>query len=151
MSRPSKADLRVVSLPGRGRPEPPEQLDDAETRAWQAIVDASPDGFLDGAGQLILRQVVTQVALGERHARHLRKMAEAGVDDVEAEITIGRAHAEAMKNTVHGMTALRATPKSRMRSRDSARAFDRSPSGRRPWEVRAPTIEAEGADGDESA
>jgi hypothetical protein len=100
------------------RPEPPGQLDDAERRARQAIVDASPDGFLDGAGQLILRQVVTQVAIGERHARRLRKMVEAGVDDVEAEIMIGRAHAEAMKNTVHGMTALRATPKSRMRSRE---------------------------------
>src|SRR5215831_19196800 len=62
MPRKSKADhLKVVSL-GRPRPEPPSSLDAAEARSWRAIVDAAPSGFLDGAAQLILRQVVAQVA-----------------------------------------------------------------------------------------
>jgi hypothetical protein len=74
-----------------------------------------------------------------------------GVDDFEGEVELGRAHAEAMKNTVHGMTALRATPKSRMRSRDSGRTFARAPSGRRPCDIRASVIDADANDGDETA
>ena len=152
MPRRSSADLHIVRLPGKGRPEPPEQLDAAEQRAWRAIVDASPDGFLDGAGQLVLKRVCAQVAVVERLERRLRKMTEAGVDDIEAEIAIGRAHGERMKSVIQGMTALRATPRSRLTSRTSARTFARSPSGRRPWDIRAPVIDASADDdGDETA
>jgi hypothetical protein len=75
MPRKSKADhLKVVSLRGP-RPEPPSSLDAAVARSWWAVVDAAPDGFLDGAAQLILRQVVAQVAVADRHAERLRALA----------------------------------------------------------------------------
>jgi hypothetical protein len=140
-------------LRGRARPSPPENLDAAERRAWHAVVDASPGGFIDAAGQIILRQVVTQVAISERHAHRLRKMAEANDEDLEVERSLAKAHSEAMRNTIIGMTALRATPRSRDRPRDAGRTFDReTPSGQtRPWEVRAPTLEAEACDSDETA
>jgi hypothetical protein len=79
-------------------------------------------------------------------------MAEAGVDDIAVEIAIGRAHGERMKSVIQGLTALRATPRSRLTSRASGRAFTRSPTGRRPWDIRAPTIDASvNDDGDETA
>lgn len=154
MPRKSQADLNAVRLPDRGRPEPPAQLDAAEAKAWRSIVDASPDGFLDGAAQLILRQVVAQVAVADRHAERLRALASQPEDHVEAEIAIARAHREATASIVKGMTSLRATPRSRDRPRDAGRLFDREPpAGQvRPWEVRAPTIEAEANDdGDATA
>jgi len=152
MPRRSKADLNVVPIADRPYPRPLESLDVLEERAWRAIVDASPRGWIDAAEQVILRQIVTQVAIGERQATRLRKMAEAGVEDPEVERALSRAHGEAMQNTIKGMTALRATPQARERSRNVGRLFDREPPAgkRRPWEVRAPTIEAEPVDGDET-
>jgi hypothetical protein len=107
----------------------------AEQKSWRAIVDASPDGFLDGAAQLLLRQVVAEIAVADRHAERLRRMAASrqGVA-LEDELAIGRAHRDVVKSIIAGMTALRATPRSRVRPRDAARQFDRSPSGPRPWD-----------------
>jgi hypothetical protein len=132
---PSVEPPKLVLLPGRGRPEPPSKLTQAEQKAWRAIVDASPDGFLDGAAQLLLRQVVAEIAVADRHAERLRRMAVSrhGVA-LEDELAIGRAHRDVVKSIIAGMTALRATPRSRVRPRDAARAFHRSPSGPRPWD-----------------
>jgi hypothetical protein len=153
MPRKSKADhLKVVAL-GRPRPEPPSSLDAAEARSWHAIVDAAPEGFLDSAAQLILRQVVAQVAVADRHAERLRALAALPEDHFETELAVARAHRETLASIIHGMTTLRATPRSRARPRDVGRTFDRLPPAgdRRPWEVRAPTIDAEASDGDETA
>ena len=154
MPRKSKADhLKVVSLRGP-RPEPPSSLDAAEARSWWAIVDAAPDGFLDGAAQLILRQVVAQVAVADRHADRLRALAALPEDHFETELAVARAHRETLAAVIQGMTTLRATPRSRVRPRDAGRTFDRLPpaGARRPWETRAPTIDAEvNADGDATA
>jgi hypothetical protein len=151
MPRKSRADhLKVVSL-GRPRPEPPKALDEAEVRSWRAIVDAAPDGFLDSAAQLILRQVVAQVAVADRHAERLRALAALPEDHFETEVTIARAHRETVAAIIQGMTTLRATPRSRVRPRDAGRTFDRLPpaGAGRPWESRAPTIDAEvSGDGD---
>jgi hypothetical protein len=133
-------DLKVVRLPGRGRPQPPEKLDRSEQRAWRQIVDSMPDGFADGAAQIIIRRTVAQNAIAERMEDRLRRMAERGVDDIEAEIALGRAHREAVKSIIAGLTALRAAPRARAASRDTGRAFGRSPSGRRPWDP-PPTID----------
>ena len=79
MPRRSDADLSIVPmLPGRGRPEPPKALDQIEARAWNDVVDALPDRFLDPAGQLVLRRVVTQVAIAERLEERLRRLADDG-------------------------------------------------------------------------
>ena len=76
MPRRSAADLSIVPLvPGKGRPEPPKALDQAEARAWNDVVDALPDRFLDLAGQLVLRRTVTQVAIAERLEDRLRRLA----------------------------------------------------------------------------
>jgi len=57
-----------------------------------------------------------------------------------------------MAAVIAGMTALRATPRSRLRPREAGRLFDREPPAgqARPWEARAPTIEAEAVDVDET-
>jgi hypothetical protein len=153
MPRKSKTDyLKVVSLRGP-RPEPPSSLDAAEARSWWAIVDATPNGFLDSAAQLLLREVVAQVAVADRHAERLRGLAAQPADHFETEREVAKAHRDAMAAIIAGMTTLRATPRSRLRPRDAGRTFDRElPAGhRRPWEARAPLIEGEAADGDETA
>ena len=104
MPRRSDADLSIVPmLPGRGRPEPPKALDQAEARAWNDVVDALPDRFLDPAGQLVLRRVVTQVAIAERLEDRLRRLALMD-DDAEA------MEAEASIAAMHGRPRRRLSP-----------------------------------------
>jgi hypothetical protein len=140
MPRKSSADLHVVRLPGRGRPEPPAKLAAAEQTAWRSIVDAMPDGWADGAAQLVLRRIVAQIAVAERHEERLRRIAESGAD-LEVELAIAKAHRDTTKSIAAAMGVLRATPRSRMEDRNGARAardhFARSPRGRRPWDIDA--------------
>jgi hypothetical protein len=138
MPRRSDADLSIVPmLPGRGRPEPPKALDQAEARAWNDVVDALPDRFLDPAGQLVLRRVVTQVAIAERLEDRLRRLALMD-DDPEAlgaEASIAAMHRETAKAVIAGLTVLRATPRSRMAARESRSRFERGAGALRPWEI----------------
>ena len=138
MPRRSDADLSIVPLlPGRGRPEPPKALDQIEARAWNDVVDALPDRFLDPAGQLVLRRTVTQVAIAERLEERLRRLADMG-DDPEAlaaEAQAAAMHRETAKAVIHGLTTLRATPRSRMAARESRSRFERGAGALRPWEI----------------
>ena len=138
MPRRSDADLSIVPLlPGRGRPEPPKALDQIEARAWNDVVDALPDRFLDPAGKLVLRRTVTQVAIAERLEVRLRRLADMG-DDPEAlaaEAQLAAMHRETAKAVIHGLTALRATPRSRMAARESRSRFERGAGALRPWEI----------------
>jgi hypothetical protein len=150
VSRKSRADLKVVPPPGCGRPEPPRSLDAEEAAAWKQVIDSMPDQWADGGAQILLRRVASMAAYAERDEARLRQLATSDGDHLEVEIALRRLHRATTRELASILGALRATPKSRMRSRDSGRAFARSPSGRRPWEVRAPTIDAEAVDGDET-
>jgi hypothetical protein len=108
----------VVRLPGRGRPEPPATLAQAEQSAWRAIVDSSPDRWLDPAAQLVLRRIVAEIAIAERHEERLRRIGESG-DDLEAELEIAHAHRQTTKSILDALTVLRATPRSRMAARNA--------------------------------
>ena len=109
MPRRSAADLSIVPLlPGKGRPEPPKALDQIEARAWNDVIDALPDRWLDPAGQLVLRRTVTQVAIAERLEERLRRLSEMEDDPeaLEAEKTIAAMHRETAKAVLLGLTAL---------------------------------------------
>jgi hypothetical protein len=153
MPRRAAADLSIVRLPGRDRAAPPADLSEPQRQAWRAIVDSAPGGFLDGAAQLVLRRILAQIALVERHEERLERIAEAG-GDFESEREIGREHREVSKSIVALMTALRVTPRSRMAARNARDRYARSPSGRRPWDIEARTAEAgkttEGGGADEA-
>jgi hypothetical protein len=127
----------VPMLPGKGRPAPPKALDLMERRAWRDIVDALPDRWLDPAGQLVLRRTVSQIAIAERLEARLRRVALLADDPeaLEAEQLFARAHREAAKAVVHGLTALRATPRSRMAAREGRSRFERGAAAFRPWEI----------------
>jgi hypothetical protein len=112
MPRKSSSD-NIVRLPGR-RPPPPDKLTASEQRIWKALVDSAPGGFYNEAAQLLLRHVVAQVGIADRHAQRLRQLAASG-GPLEMEIVIEKAHRDAVKGMIVGMTALRATP-SRMSS-----------------------------------
>jgi hypothetical protein len=138
MPRRSAVDLSIVPLvPGKGRPEPPKALDQVEARAWNDVIDALPDRFLDPAGQLVLRRTVTQVAIAERLEDRLRRLAvmEDDPEALEAEKTIAAMHRETAKAVLIGLTALRATPRTRMAPRDTRSRFERAAGTLRPWNI----------------
>jgi hypothetical protein len=148
MPRRSAADVSIVPLvPGKGRPEPPKALDPIEARAWHDVVDALPGHWLDPAGQAILSQTATQIALGERLALRLRQMREAGADDeesLEIEAQLAKEHQAVLRATVIGLTSLRATPKSRFSSRDAKPRIERNAGAARPWEIIGRKVEVDG-------
>ena len=138
MPRRSDADLSIVPmLPGKGRPAPPKELDQIEARAWNDVIDALPSQWIDAASQLVLRRLVCQIAIAERMEARLRRLAMLADDPeaLEAEQLIARAHREAAKAVVHGLTTLRATPRSRMAARDGRSRFERGAGAFRPWEI----------------
>jgi hypothetical protein len=142
MPRRSAADISIVPmLPGKGRPEPPAMLDVDERRAWRDVIDALPDQWTDAAAQLVLRRLVAQVAVAERLERRLRRLTEIpddapeGPEAMAIEKELAAAHRDTMKAVVHGLTTLRATPRSRMAAREGRSRFERGASFSRPWEI----------------
>jgi hypothetical protein len=124
-------------LPGKGRPAPPRALDQVEARAWNDVTDALPGQWVDAAGQLVLRRVAAQVAIAERVEARLRDLALKDDDPeaLEAEQMLAAMHRETAKSIAHGLTALRATPRSRMAPREGRSKFERGASSFRPWEI----------------
>ena len=141
MPRRSAADLSIVPLlPGKGRPEPPKALDGAEARAWRDVIDAMPDQWVDAAAQLVLRRVVSQVAVAERLEGRLRRLGEVADNDpetMEAEAKIAAVHRDTTKSIIHGLTTLRATPRARTASREARSRFERAAGVFRPWDITA--------------
>jgi hypothetical protein len=137
MPRRSAADISLVPMvPGRGRPEPPKALDPIEARAWNDVIDALPGQWVDPAGHLILRRTGAQVAIAERLEARLRDLAT--MDDDPEALAAGQAlavmHRETAKSVIACLTALRATPRSRMAPREGRAKFERGPAFR-PWEI----------------
>jgi len=138
MPRRSAADLSIVPmLPGRGRPEPPKGLDQVEARAWNDIVDALPSQWIDASAQLVLRRVAAQVAIAERVEARLRDLAMRDDDPeaLEAEQVLAVMHRETSKSIIHGLSALRATPRSRMAAREGRTRLVCGSGPFRPWEI----------------
>jgi hypothetical protein len=136
MPRKAAAALAVIPrVPGRGRPEPPPELDPLEQRIWREVIDALPDHWLDQAGQVLLRRLVAQAAAAERQELRLRQLRAEGRDDTPAAIELAAAHGAVAKIVTHLLDALRATPKSQLRIRSAGAQATRA-SGWRPWEIR---------------
>jgi hypothetical protein len=147
MPRRSAADISIVSLvPGKGRPEPPTELDLVERRAWNDVVDSLPGHWLDPAGQILLGGVAAEIALSKRLALRLRQMREAGDDDeaLEVEAKLAAQHQATLRSIAFGLTALRATPRSWVAPRDAKPRFDRNAGALRPWEIAAKKAESDG-------
>ena|SRR5215471_18633359 len=99
MRRKSAAELTVIPvLPGRGRPEPPEDLDRLERNVWNQVVDALPGHWLDPAGQIVLRRTVAQAANCERHGARLRALRAQDQDAGEDAQALAAAHAALRKS-----------------------------------------------------
>jgi hypothetical protein len=86
---------------------------------------------------MVLRRLICQIAIAERLEARLRDLAMMGDDPeaLEAEQLIARMHRETAKSVVHGLTALRATPRSRMAAREGRSRFERGAGAFRPWEI----------------
>src|SRR5262245_54405795 len=105
MPRKSAASLTVLPrVPGRGRPTPPPDLDDLESRIWREVIDALPSHWLDSAGQLILRRLAAQVAVSQRQEARLRQLRAQGRDDDRKAAILGAQHGVIAKNVAHLLT-----------------------------------------------
>ena len=137
MPRKSVASLSVVPrVPGRGRPEPPADLDALESRIWREVVDALPGHWLDTAGQLILRRLAAQAAVSERQEARMRQLRAQDKDDDEEAAILASQHGVMAKNVAYLLTQLRATPRAQLRSRAAGSRAEQAPEAR-PWEIRA--------------
>jgi hypothetical protein len=133
MARKSAADLVVVPISGGGRPPPPGELDSIEQSIWKAVVDASPAYAIDPAAQLILRRLVAQAAIAERHEARLRELRAQDRDYGDDAQALISAHAAAAKVVTILLTSLRSTPRSRVRLGAAEAQASRVPVTR-PWE-----------------
>src|SRR5215471_5257977 len=137
MPRKAAAELAIVPrIPGRGRPEPPPDLDVLEQRIWREVIDALPGHWLDRAGQLVLRRLVAQAAVAERQEVQLRQLRAQEQDGGEEAATLAAQHGVLAKNVAYLLTQLRATPRSQLRSRAAGSQMEQAPDSR-PWDIRA--------------
>jgi hypothetical protein len=135
--RKSESSLTVVSLvPGTGRPAPPRGLDKLERRIWKSVVDALPAHWLDQAGGLILRRVVCLAASLERWEAQLREFRARGAGGDEEALKLATMHGNTAKAVAYLLGQLRATPRSRDRSRAAGSKIEDAPRAR-PWEIKA--------------
>jgi hypothetical protein len=126
----------IPVLPGRGRPEPPEDLDPLERTIWNQVVDALPGHWLDLAAQIVLRRAVAQAAICERQEARLRALRARDQDGTEAAAGLVVAHGAVAKTVAHLLGHLRATPRSRMVPRAAGSRLEQAPESR-PWEIKA--------------
>jgi hypothetical protein len=126
----------VPEIPGQGRPKPPAGLDKLERRIWKAVVDALPAHWLDPAGQLVLRRLVAQAAIAERREARLRELRALDADGGEDAIELATMHATTAKSIAYLLGQLRATPRSRVVSRDAGPKVEQTPRFK-PWEIKA--------------
>jgi hypothetical protein len=137
MPRHSAAELAALpapQVPGQGRPEPPEHLDDLEQAIWREVVDALPQFWVDGAGALVLRRLVAQAAIAERCEARLRRLRAGDQDATEDAEGLAVRHASTSKVVTYLLTALRGTPRSRDIARKAGPEIDKVPAFR-PWET----------------
>jgi hypothetical protein len=135
--RKSEASLTVVPLvPGTGRPAPPRGLDQRERQTWRAVVDALPAHWIDPAGQLILRRVICLAASLACWEAQLRELRAAGAAGSEEAIKLAGQHANIAKMVTYLLGQLRATPRSRIISRNAGVKIEEAPRAR-PWEIKA--------------
>ena len=141
--RKSEASLTVVPLlPGQGRPPAPRDLDRRERRVWRAVVGALPAHWLDPAGQQVLRRLVAQAVICERREARLRELRAQGQDGSEEADALATLHSTSAKTLGQLLGLLRATPRSRVVSRDAGPKVEEAPKSR-PWEIKrvaSPTV-----------
>jgi hypothetical protein len=109
-----------------------------ERRIWRDVVDALPAGWLDPAAQLILRRLVAQCAIAERREQRMREIRALERADDEALDALAGQHSYTAKAVAYLLGQLRASPRSRVTSRDAGSAAKPAPT-MRPWDIRAPT------------
>jgi hypothetical protein len=135
--RKSGTSLTVVPvIPGSGRPPPPRGLDREERRLWTGIVDSLPSHWLDQAGQLILRRVVSLSASLERWEVQLRELRAGDAAGSDEAIKLAVQHGNTAKVVTYLLGQLRATPRSRDRARAAGSKVAETPRVR-PWEIRS--------------
>jgi hypothetical protein len=135
--RKSASSLTVVPvLPGAGRPPPPRGLDKDEKRIWRSIIDALPAHWIDSSAQQVLRRVVCLTASLEQWEVQLRELRAAGAAGGEEAIKLATLHGNTAKVVTYLLGTLRATPKSRVISRNAGVKVEEAPK-LRPWEIKA--------------
>jgi hypothetical protein len=135
--RKSESSLTVVPLvPGTGRPPPPRGLDKLERRVWKSVVDALPAHWLDSAGSQVLRRAVCLAASCERWEAQLREFRARDADQTEGAIKLATMHGNTAKTVAYLLGQLRATPRSRDRSRAAGSKVAEAPRVR-PWEIKS--------------
>jgi hypothetical protein len=138
----SESSLTVVPVvPGSGRPPPPRGCDQVEKRIWKQVVDSLPGHWVDQAGQVVLRRAVALAAIAERQEARLRELRAENADGGEEATKLAVAHGNTAKMIAHLLGVLRATPRTRDRSRMAGSKIAEAPT-KRPWEIQGRSDES---------
>ena len=97
------------------------------------MVGALPAHWLDLAGQQVLRRLVAQAVICERREARLRELRAQGQDGSEEADGLAALHSAKTLGQLLGL--LRATPRSRVVSRDAGPKVEEAPKSR-PWEIK---------------
>ena len=130
--RRSSAD-NVVTMP-HVRPEPPEELGEAEARHWRELVNTMPADWLSGAaGPLLVRlcKVIMSCELMETKIREMWQT------NAPIDTKLLSAHAQASILLMKLSRELRLNPRSRYSPRSASEQMREAKLGSRPWEIRA--------------
>lgn len=132
MSRKGPADFSVVPLDvAAARPQAPAELDALEAAIWDSIVTGSMAGAIDPAAAQLLRRLCAQAAVAERLEQKMRELRRRDADRGDELDAMVAQHAEATKLVQSLMASLRATPRSRTRTRNTE---ERQVPLVRPWD-----------------
>jgi hypothetical protein len=114
---------------------PPRGLDKLERRIWQSVIASLPAYWVDAAAEQILRRAVCLAASLERWEVQLRELRARDAAGDEA-IKLATMHGNTSKVLSSLLAQLRATPRSRDRSRAAGSKIAEAPRAR-PWEIRS--------------
>jgi hypothetical protein len=95
-----------------------------------------PGHWVDSAGQQVLRRAVSLSASLERWGAQLREYRARDAGESEEAIKLVVAHGNAAKTVAHLLGQLRATPRTRMTSREARSRIEGTPKAK-PWEIRS--------------
>ena len=129
--RKSRASLSVVPvIPGDQTPAPVE-LDEAESRIWDAVLRSMRQDWYSPAIAPLLRAYCTECVTAELLERKLRELREFSPSDPYY-FRLMTAHRQSAKTLISLATKLRLTPQSNRRAATDMRA---PAQGLRPWEI----------------
>lgn len=134
--RKTALDHILTVLPGGGRPEPPDDMPEAQAQTWRDAVDGMPVGWFGPQNADLLGLYCVHVDAAKTVAEQVRRVLRAPVTEARLKVlnrltTIARRETSAVCSLA---MRLRLAPQATTRKVIAEAAIRNAPKGPRPWE-----------------